>query len=223
MVHWPISAASIRPYVPESLKIQEFEDTSWVGIFPFLMQGVMRRPFPDLPGISAFPELNVRLYVQRDDRPGIWFLSLDAANRLAVWTARKFFHLPYFHADMKVTVKDKQIQYRSQRLDPGNDIRFRATYQPISEVYEAAAGTLEHWLTERYCLYAQSPDGALWRTEVHHLPWPLQRAEAIIEVNEMVNPWHITLSEQPALLHFAKRLDVVVWPPEQINAATDLD
>jgi uncharacterized protein len=63
IIGWPVPAASLRSSVPEPLQIQEFDGTSWVGVVPFRMAGVMRRPLPDIPGISAFPELNVRLYV----------------------------------------------------------------------------------------------------------------------------------------------------------------
>src|SRR4051794_15783952 len=93
--HWPVPAADLRRLVPDGLRVQEFDGTSWVGVVPFRMAGVMRRSLPDLPWVSAFPELNLRLYVERDGKPGVWFLSLDAANALAVWAARRLFHLPY--------------------------------------------------------------------------------------------------------------------------------
>ena len=96
--HWPMPVAALRALVPPVLEIQEFDGTSWVGVVPFHMRGVMRRPLPDLPWVSAFAELNLRLYVVHGGRPGVWFVSLDAANPLAVWAARTFFHLPYFHA-----------------------------------------------------------------------------------------------------------------------------
>jgi len=101
--------------VPASLEIQQFGGTSWVGVVPFRMTGVMRRPFPDLPGVSAFPELNLRLYVERDGKPGVWFLSLDAGNRLAVWAARRFFHLPYHFADIHLTAEGHTIRFDSSR------------------------------------------------------------------------------------------------------------
>jgi hypothetical protein len=82
--HWPLPAAGLRPYIPQSLELQEFDGAAWIGVVPFRMEGVMRRPLPDLPGVSAFGELNVRTYVERGGRPGVWFFSLDAANRLAV-------------------------------------------------------------------------------------------------------------------------------------------
>lgn len=215
--HWPVPAEMLRPLVPPGLTVQTFDGTSWVGVVPFRMAGVMRRPLPDLPWISAFPELNVRLYVERDGRPGVWFLSLDATNRLAIWAARRFFHLPYVHARMTVEAESEAVRYHSERLDAPRGLTFEATYGPTSAVYAATPGTLEHFLTERYCLYARSTRGALYRSEVQHAPWPLQRAEAEVRCNELVQPFGLKLDGPPALLHFARRIDVVVWPPERIG------
>lgn len=214
--HWPVPSAVLRPLVPEPLSIQEYDGTSWIGIVPFRMEGVMHRPFPDLPWISAFPELNVRLYVEYEDKPGVWFLSLDARNPLAVWAARRFFHLPYFKADIELREQNEQFYYQSSRQVQSGSVDFRGTYRAISDPYEAESGSLEHWLTERYCLYAESPDGELYRSEVHHWPWPLQRAEVEIKTNELLDPFGISLPNSPSLLHFASRLDVVIWPPERI-------
>jgi uncharacterized protein YqjF (DUF2071 family) len=179
------------------------------------MSGVMKRSVPDLPWVSAFPELNVRLYVERDGKPGVWFLSLDATNPLAVWAARRFFHLPYHRARMSLRHEGGEVVYSSER--PG--ARFEARYAPCSEEYRAAPGGLEHWLTERYCLYALAPDGSLLRNDVHHAPWPLQRAEASISTNTMLDGHglSVSVSEPPALLHFARRVDVVVWNAERVS------
>ncbi|MFN7960699.1 MAG: DUF2071 domain-containing protein [Thermoanaerobaculia bacterium] len=211
--HWPLPVAALRPLVPPGLELQQFEGSAWIGVVPFRMEGVMRRPFPDLPWISAFPELNVRTYVEHQGRPGVWFLSLDATNPLAVWAARRYFHLPYHRAEMSLLEREGEILYRSQR----QGAQFRARYRPTSEDYRAARGTLEHWLTERYCLYAQAPDGCLWRNEVHHIPWPLQRAEAEIEQNSMLECHGLAVSGPPAWLHFSRRIDVVVWGGERVG------
>jgi len=213
--HWPVPAAVLRRLVPASLEVQEFEATSWVGVVPFRMSGVMLRGLPSLPWVSAFPELNLRLYVERDGRPGVWFLSLDATQPLAVWAARKFAHLPYFRAKMKLTEHAGEIVYSSERLGTP-PVRFGTRYRPTSEPYEARPGTLERWLTERYCLYSQAPDGSLHRCEIHHVPWPLQRAEATIGLNELGHPHGLALDGPPTLLHFARRLDMVAWPLERV-------
>lgn len=211
-LHWPIAAKKLRPLVPEGLEIQEFDGTSWVGVVPFRMTGVMRRPLPNLPWLSAFPELNVRVYVVRDGKPGVWFLSLDAANPVAVWAARRFFHLPYHLAGMSLVEHAGAIRYRSRR--PGAE--FAATYRPIADVYRTAPGSLEHWLTERYCLYARAPDGSLWRSEVHHPPWPLQAMHLELHNSTMLELHGLETHAAPALTHFARGLDVVVWSPERV-------
>jgi len=211
--HWPVPSAALRRFVPPGLELQQFDGTAWLGLIPFRMTGVMRRPLPDLPWISAFAELNIRTYVVRDGKPGVWFLSLDASNALAVWAARRLFHLPYFHARMAVTRDARGFQYSSSR--PGAE--FAATYAPVSEPYRAAPGSLEHWLTERYCLYAVRPDGSLWRNEVQHQQWPLRTARARIDRNSMLAFHGIDVHDPPALLHFSDRLDVVVWDAERVR------
>lgn len=212
--HWPVPAESLRPLVPPPLTIQERDGTSWVGLVPFRMSGVTARGLPALPWLSAFPELNVRLYVEHEGRPGVWFLSLDATNPVAVWAARLFFHLPYQRARISVREHDGTIEYLSER--PG--ARFEASYGPTGDVQLAGAGTLDHWLTERYCLYAAAPDGSLWSCDVHHVPWPLQPARAVIRENTMLKHHGIEVPPVEPLLHFSRRLDVVIWPPRRISA-----
>jgi uncharacterized protein YqjF (DUF2071 family) len=215
--HWPVPASRLRGFVPPSVEIQELDGTSWVGVVPFRMEGVTARPLPAFPGISAFAELNLRLYVTVDGKPGVWFVSLDAANRLAVWAARRFFQLPYYHAEMEVREEAGRFQYRSVRRGAGPRVAFRAAYGPVAEVSEARPGTLEHFLAERYCLYTRDRAGALWRADIHHAPWPLQLASAELAENTIGDAQGLALPGPPALLHFARRLDVVVWPLARVG------
>ncbi len=178
----------------------------------------MRRPLPDLPYLSAFPELNLRLYVEFEGRAGVWFLSLDASNAFAVWAARRFFHLPYFHARMSLEGLPHEINYHSVRLSDPRGIEFSARYAPSSDPYESTPGSLEHWLTERYCLFAQSPRGELYRADVHHHPWPLQRADAELSRNDLLVPHALEVHGAPALLHFSRQIDVVLWSPVRVSA-----
>lgn len=212
-------AQDLAGFVPPGVTIQEHSGTAWVGVVPFRMEGVMHRPLPDIPGLSAFAELNLRLYVDVAGKAGVWFISLDAANRLAVWAARTLFHLPYFYASMQVERAGQQIRYESLRKSSSRRVAFKGAYWPIGAVYESKPGSLEHFLTERYCLYTQLPDGTIARADVHHQPWPLQPAGAEIEENTIAQPQGIQIAGAPALLHFSRRLDVVVWPPKRITEA----
>src|SRR5260370_13549390 len=165
--------------------------------------------------------MNLRLYVQAQDKPGVWFISLDAANALAVWGGRRFVHLPYFHAAITARDDGTRIHYEAvRRRPPDLRVAFRAVFGPTSPAVPAAPGTLEHFLTERYCLYAQTPGGDLRRVQVHHAPWPLQAASAEIAENTVGDAQGIPLSGPPALLHFSRRIDVLTWAPEPVAAAT---
>jgi uncharacterized protein YqjF (DUF2071 family) len=211
-MHWPLAPAVLRPLVPSSLQLDTFEAQAWIGVVPFRMSGVRPRYCPPLPWLSAFLELNVRTYVTIGGKPGVWFFSLDAANPVAVRLARWRFHLPYFDARMTSTSEAGGWQYRSARSHRGAQAgEFVAWYGPTGPVTYARPGTLEHWLTERYCLYAADRQARLWRGEIHHQPWPLQPAEAEVTTNTLLAPLALRLPFTAPLLHFAARLDVTAW------------
>ncbi|MCI0548663.1 MAG: DUF2071 domain-containing protein [Candidatus Rokubacteria bacterium] len=212
--HWPIAAAGMRARLPRGLELDTFEGAAWLGIVPFRMSGVRLRWTPAVPGLSAFPELNVRTYVTHDGRPGVWFFSLDAANALAVAVARMWFHLPYFRARMASVEEGEDVDYASVRVHPGGPpAELRARYGPRGAASLARSGTLDHWLTERYCLYAISRRGALLRGEIHHAPWALAPAAATIARNTMGAARGLELPAAAPHLLFARRQDVVIWPP----------
>ena len=207
--HWPLPPAHIRPLVPPQLALDLFDGQCWLGIVPFWMSGVRLRGLPPLPGLSRFPELNVRTYVTYGGKPGVYFFSLDAANHPAVGAARRFFHLPYFYARMNSSERAGTIFYSSSRTQ--TQAEFRASYRPTNPVQFSEKGSLTEWLTARYCLYTTHRDQVL-RCEIHHSPWPLQAAEAEFQCNSMAAAAGIALPHLPPLLHFSKRLEVLIWP-----------
>jgi uncharacterized protein YqjF (DUF2071 family) len=218
--HWPVPDRALRPLVPAGLTLQTFEGRAWLGITPFVLTGLRPRGLPAIPGLSQFPEINVRTYVAvGDDRPGVFFFSLDAGSTLAVVGARALYALPYYRARFTVRSAQGEIAYTSRRTARGAPpAEFRAVYRPAGEAAPARPGTLEHWLTERYRLYAVDTRGALHRAAIDHAPWPLQPARAVIERNTMTSGLGLALPEVAPLLHFAARVDVRVWPPEPVRA-----
>jgi uncharacterized protein YqjF (DUF2071 family) len=210
--HWSFPPEQIRALLPAGLELDTFEGRAWVGVVPFRMKHVGPRGLNWLPGVSAFPELNVRTYVVADGKPGVWFFSLDAASAVAVQAARTGFHLPYFRARMSCEERDGWIEYHSERRHPGAPAgEFHACYRSVGPVYRSTPGTLEHWLTERYCLYAQDRGGRIRRGEIHHMQWPLRKAEATITTCTVTDGWSIPLPDEPPLLHFVRRIDVIGW------------
>jgi hypothetical protein len=211
--HWAVPAERLAGVVPPELPVDRFEGRAWIGIVPFEVASLRPRLLPPAPVGSHFPELNVRTYVTVDGRPGVYFLSLDAASPLAVAGARMAYGLPYFLARMRVAPRGERVAYQSRRVSPaGGAPRFTAEYGPTGPRFTAVPGTLEHFLVERYCLYTVAADRRVRRTDIHHPPWPLQPAWARINRNSMTGPSGLTLEGEP-LLHYAGRQDVAVWAP----------
>jgi uncharacterized protein len=164
-----------------------------------------------------FPELNVRTYVVADGKPGVWFFSLEAENFFAVAIARAWFHLPYFRARMSCEEHDGSIHYKSARTHgAGPEAILEGRHRAFGKTFESKPGSLEHFLTERYCLYTADGEGRIIRGEIHHPPWTLQSAETEFTRNTMSEAAGISLPGQNPLLHFARRQDVVVWAPQRL-------
>jgi uncharacterized protein YqjF (DUF2071 family) len=212
--HWPFAPEALGGLVPPGLELDTFEGQAWIGIVPFTMTDVSLRGLPAIPRLSTFPEINVRTYVRRAGSPGVLFLSLDGGSRPTTLGARQVFHLPYFDADSTSQRVGDAVTYRARRVDHrGSPASFEARYRPIGPVEGAAAGSLEAWLTDRSRLFSVDRSGRVWRTEIAHDPWPLQRAVADIDVNTMATAVGIRLPGVGPHLRFASRLDVHAWLP----------
>src|SRR4051794_27395779 len=205
--HWPVPADVLRPLIPPTLRIDTWDGHAWLGITPFAVVGLSPRLGPPLPVVSRFVETNVRTYVTVGDRPGIFFLTLDADSWLAVAGARVTYRLPYRRAAVRRLHSEGGVEHRttSAALD------LAANYRPAADGAIAPAGSLEWFLVERYCLYA-ARDGRIERADIHHRPWQLHRPADGCRI-EGVWVRGVGALPPPALLHVAPRQDVVVWPP----------
>lgn len=217
-MHWPVPAEKLRPLIPPALHLDTFDGSAWLGVVPFRMSGVRPRLLPAVSRLSNFPELNLRTYVSAAGKPGIWFFSLDAHNPVAVRLARATFKLPYYDARMRCQTSGGWVFYDSGRIHRNAPpARFRARYRPTGEAFDSRPGTLEHFLTERYCLYAADARGAVRRGDIHHEMWPLQSAEVETRTLDMTAQIGVDPPDTGPLLHFARRLDVVAWTPQRID------
>lgn len=224
-LHWPVPPEALAGFIPPPLRLDTFDGQAWLGVVPFRMSGIHLRGLPPIPGTAAFPEINVRTYaVAPDGRAGVWFFSLDATNRLAVRAARAWFGLPYFDARIRVERVGASaagaaghddraaLRYSTTRTHRGTPpAAFSGTYHPTGPVALAVPGTLDHWLIERYALFAVDRRGRVGCGEIHHAPWPLQPAAANVTANTMAEPIGLALSGPAPLAHFARRLEVVAW------------
>ena len=218
--HWALDPDLIRPLVPAQLPLDLWQGQAYLAVAPFVVRDLRPRGMPSLWGISNFPEVNVRTYVTVEDKPGVYFFSLDAGNLSAVIGARVTYRLPYYPARMRIANTDGRFVYTSRRVARQNrpdNPELRITYSPCGDVlpWEPPSQSLERFLTERYCLYTVRT-GRIFRANIHHAPWPLQPATAEIEKNTMTVPLNVALEGKP-LLHFSRFLDVLVWSPERVG------
>jgi len=199
-VHWRLPVELVQPLIPPELTLDTWEGQAWVGLIPFYMSGVRPWWSPAIPAVSSFCETNVRTYVHFQGRdPGVWFLSLEASRSLAVRVARWRWHLPYYRADMHLSRQEDQVAYDSRRLWPGkagSGCQIQAEIGPwlghdsperALPAGRALPETLEHFLVERYILYAQAAPGQLAAGRVHHVPYPVRTAR-IIELHDTLLP-----------------------------------
>jgi uncharacterized protein YqjF (DUF2071 family) len=206
--HYRVAAEELARLVPQGLEVDQHDGSAWLGVTPFMITAFRLHGTLPLPRLSSFPELNVRTYVTAEDKPGVWFFSLDTSSLLAVEGARRAYKLPYFRARLSVERRGEWTSCHCQRIADSNRV-FEGRYRPAGGVFNAEPGSLEWFLTERYCLYAIDR-GRLQRAEIQHPPWPLQAADMRLETNTMPSP-AIDLEGSPTL-HFSRRQDVLIWP-----------
>jgi uncharacterized protein YqjF (DUF2071 family) len=220
--HWPFDVTTIRLLVPPELELDTYDDVAWIGIVPFRMEDVAPRGLPALPGLSVFPELNVRTYVRHEGSPGVWFLSLDAASWPTVVGARRFFRLPYVHAAMSIGSDGETIDYRSTRRDrSAPPATFLARYRPTGPIERAEPGSFEAWSTARWRLFALDASGRVMRGEIRHRDWPLQPAWADLDAAGLAAAHGLSLPGQAPHLCFSRRVDVRAWWPRPSTARSD--
>jgi len=223
--HWPIAAAKLEAMLPEWLEADTYQGSAWLGAVPFWLDRIKIRGVPAIPGLRRFPDLNLRTYVR--DRmtgsPGFYCFSVDSSSLLAVAMARAAYHLPYRLAEMRLDPRsEREFAFYSRRRFARPDVIFKARYRglgPTRKTVEIQPGTFEYFFAERPCIFSTNRAGQPIRANLHHVPWPLEDAEAEIERNDLASAVGIELPDQEPVLHYSRRLAVYVWPAELLRPA----
>ena len=236
-MHWRIEAERLRALLPKQLEIDTFDGSAWIAIAPFTMWDTRALPglLPPIPGFSSMHELNVRTYVHFERVPGVWFFSLDCNSAAAVMGARAFYSLPYYKADIELKQEALTIDYSLLRTDEpprasrvgrpcqitppdpraGRPCHVRTEFRAVWTIGEnipvSEPGSLEFFLTERYCLYSERA-GEIYRARIHHTPWPLQKAGLSLLSSTMIESLGLATPKEDPLLHYAEELKVDIWP-----------
>ena len=214
-IHYRVPAVVVEAHLPAGVTVQQYDGSAWLGIVPFRMHDVMWRSLPAMPLFSSFGELNVRTYVEVDGKPGVWFFSLDAQSWPVVFGGCQLYNLPYHNAKVIHQCVEGGFDFSSRRRSDG--VAFEGKFRPRGAVFYAAAGTFEHWATERYCFYSATRRGAVIRLEVHHAPWPLQVMEAELDASALLASVGFRVEEGEPRCHFSTGVAVVSYSKEVVQ------
>lgn len=214
-LHWPVRPGILRPHIPAALEIDTFEGFAWLGIVAFTMKGIYFRGLP-FSVVPSFSEVNVRTYVTHKGKPGVLFMSLDVDDWASLNIAKRWYRLPYHPANIAVQKDGGAIHYTSVRK-AGSPLVFKGNCSPSSDVYFPNGGTLDHWLTERYCFYTTRNGKEIFYGEIHHPPWPLKKTDIQINQHTLFSPWNIEISKDMPIAHFSEGVDSLMWNGKKLN------
>ncbi len=213
-LHWEVLPNKLSKYIPNGLEIDTFEGKAYIGTIPFMMTNVRPRLAFSVPGISTFPEFNIRTYVTRKGKAGVLFITLDAQSLVTCTYAPWAYGLPYRYckADMEV---DGTIYKWNSKRKTGEGIT--GTCTASGEIREAQKGTLEEFLFERYCLYTVRK-GELCIAHTQHDPWKYRDGSAEITSNSLTESYDLGIdnSLNPDLVHMSEGVLVNTWSVEGV-------
>lgn len=210
--HWEVDAEKVQSTLPRGLFADTHEGRAYLGIVPFFMQRVRPAWLPAVPLLSWFLELNVRTYVHdAEGRPGVWFYSLDCNQPVAVWLARRFYHLPYFRASMTANLAGDSLRYSCRRAGSRSGSA-DYTWKTGKAGRPAEPGSLDYFLVERYRLFAADGAGQLYEGHVYHEPYRLFSPAVETFSTLPAQSAGFALEGPPVSLLGADAVDVSIFP-----------
>lgn len=205
-LHYRVSAAVLEALIPKGLELDLFEGDAWVSVVAFKMEKIRPRMLPSLSLISDFFEINVRTYVIKDNKPGVYFLNIEAQKMLSVYISRNISGLPYEKANINNSTSDELTVFRSSNVL--KNFKLEASFR-VGDIL-SQKNYLDSWLTERYCLYLDRGLN-LFRYEIHHDEWEVREVDLkLLDIRYEIGSLSIT-SNKPDLVHYSKGVKVLAW------------
>ena len=216
-MHWAVDSSVLSSLIPKGMTLDLFDGCAWLTLVPFWMADIRLRNVPSVFGWGTrkFPEVNLRTYVRVNNRPGLFFLSIDAGSRIDALVASKLFHLPYTYSRMTFEEDEQLCRLTSNRSREQNGLSamFDASYQPVGKPFIPHPDSLDYFLVERYALFSQDLQGTIYRGDVKHDQWILQEAEAVVRKNTILTATGLDLPhlDRPKL-HYSVGQSAKAWP-----------
>ncbi|TSJ46621.1 YqjF family protein [Fluviicola chungangensis] len=209
-LHWKVEPGLLEPFIPKGLELDTYEGEAWISLVAFTMEKIRPKNLPAFSPVSNFHEINIRTYVTHNNKPGVYFLNIEAQKLVSAKLSKLLSGLPYEKAKMIRIQKNIFQEYTSNLKKKG--FRFSAKYTVSNKPVPKTE--LDLWLTERYCLYL---DRGLktYMYEIHHLPWELLE----VEMNEIQTTYRfgeIDLKNKPDRVHYSPGVKVLAWKKEKL-------
>jgi len=215
-VHWPFEPGVVQSLLPPELEVDVFGGAAWVSLTPFSVAASRAVFLPPVPGLSTFPETNLRTYVRGPDgRDGLWFLTLHADSLVTVSSARAALGVPYVWAAMSVDHSEGRVTYRSQQRGArhvGHTITVTRGTAPVD-----VGDSLAHWLTGRWRAWTKVA-GRLATVPVQHQPWPLTDARVLDLDESLLMAAGLERPASDPVVHFATGVDAHLGWPQFVRA-----
>ncbi|EOQ96880.1 hypothetical protein LEP1GSC195_3707 [Leptospira wolbachii serovar Codice str. CDC] len=199
-LHYQIEEKILRGLVPSSLELDSFDGSYWISVVAFSMNEIHTRHTFPIQYLSNFYEVNLRTYVKSNNKPGVYFLSIEAEKLIPTLLANLLSGLPYKHSQIKRSSNSYSLLGKRAKIE----IEFKIAK------YKSNPSKFDLWLTERYCLYQGKSDDPI-PLEVHHKPWELYGIDIgglEIQYNQLD---HIVDFQHPALCHYSPGVKVIAW------------
>ena len=209
-LHWNVPASELIKVIPKGLPLDTFNGEGWISLVAFTMERTKPRYLPSISAISNFHEVNVRTYVNKDNKGGVYFLSIEAEKHISCFVAKLLSGLPYIKSRIDFQTKSNPRKYSSTNTN--NDFQLDINFSVGESIVEKS--DLHTWLTERYCLYLDEGQ-KVFRYQTHHKPWALNEVK-ISDLNTQYKIGNISLQRKPDLVHFSQGVKVVAWRREAV-------
>lgn len=215
-MHWEVSPKILSKYIPKDMELDLFEGKAYIGLIPFLMKDVHPRLLFPIGGISNFPEFNIRTYVKLNNKPGVFFLTLDAQSYITCLYAPYAYGLPYNYSKGNIKVDNKKYIWKSNRRRKGFELSGFSILE--SEAMIPSKGSLEEFLFERYCLFSLR-NNKICIGYIKHNPWNIHRAHAKLQTNKLTKSFDLGIKNllMPELVHMSKGVTVNAWSLQTIK------
>ena len=206
-LNWEVTSELIRPYLPIGLVLDEINGKTWVSLVAFNMNNIGIRSLPKVPHISDFHEINIRVYVIFNGKPGVYFLSMEGSKRASCKVLKSLSKFPYRYSKMNRSefVFQSQNIIFNDRLKIDYELENNPVFKDKTDV----------WLTERYAVF-QDYKNQLIEYDVHHLEWPIQKIR--IKSLDLNYPrFSFLINNQPDKLHYSKGVQVLTWDKKKFE------